>query len=65
MKEPGNYSLNENYTKMDFPQTNSLSCIVNGNCSFIEGFGNRGSVIQKEEFQHLKESSKQLVFLSV
>lgn len=40
MKEPGNYSLDQNYTKMDFPKTNSLSCIVNGNCSFIEGFGN-------------------------
>jgi hypothetical protein len=25
MKEPGNYSLNENYTNMDFPQKNKTN----------------------------------------
>lgn len=64
MKEPENYSLNQNYTTMTFTKTNSLPCIVNGNYVFMYDFGNRGNMVQKEEFQHLKESSKQLGFLN-
>lgn len=48
MKASGNCSLNQIYTKMDFTKTNRLSGIINGNCSFMEGFCNTGRQCDSE-----------------